>query len=336
MNRRNLLKSAASVATGAVLLSSDPEGVSGAGTKNVASTDKLDPFVETHDGTKLFCKDWSPKSSEKAKPVLFVHSWALNSDMWQYQMVHLASHGLRCLAYDQRGHGRSSQPGYGYDYHTLAADLAAVIEHFGLHDVTLVGHSIGCGEIVRYLSRHGSSRVARVAFIGTATPFALKTPDNPDGQERAIFDKFRAACLKDFPKWLGENARPFFVPETSPEMVQWVVGLCLQASLKALMDCNVAVTETDLRAELRSHRRSCSGHSRRCGRFRARRNPRAKNRATDTQQPIQSIRRRPPRSNVHPHGPPKLRPPSLHQRLASPCTRPRRSSRGRFGTFPYS
>lgn len=252
MNRRNLLKSAASVATGAVLLSADPEGVSGADRKNVASTDKLDPFVEAHDGTMLFCKDWSPKSSEKAKPVLFVHSWALNSDMWQYQMIHLAGHGLRCIAYDQRGHGRSSQPGYGYDYDTFAADLAAVIEHFDLHDITLVAHSMGCGEVVRYLSHHGSSRVARIVLIGTATPFALKTPDNPDGLDRAVFDKFRAACLKDFPKWLGENARPFFVPETSSEMVQWVVGLCLQASLKALMDCNAAVTETDLRADLRS------------------------------------------------------------------------------------
>jgi non-heme chloroperoxidase len=182
--------------------------------------------------------------------VVFVHSWALNSDMWQYQMIHLSGQGLRCIAYDQRGHGRSSQHGYGYEYDTLADDLAALLEQLDLREVTLVGHSMGCGEIVRYLSRHGSSRVARAVFIGTATPFALKTRDNPDGVDKAVIDKLRASWVKDFPRWLGENARPFFVPETSPEMVQWVVGMCLQASLKALIDCNHAINETDFRAEL--------------------------------------------------------------------------------------
>jgi pimeloyl-ACP methyl ester carboxylesterase len=155
-----------------------------------------------------------------------------------------------CIAYDQRGHGRSSQHGYGYEYDTLADDLASLLEQLDLREVTLVGHSMGCGEIVRYLSRHGSSRVARAVFIGTATPFALKTRDNPDGVDKAVIDKLRASWAKDFPRWLGDNARPFFVPETSPEMVQWVVGMCLQASLKALIDCNHAINETDFRAEL--------------------------------------------------------------------------------------
>jgi pimeloyl-ACP methyl ester carboxylesterase len=247
MNRRNLLTSAASAAAGAALLATDPEAVWANGTKNADAKGRLlpTPFLETRDRAALFYKDWGA-----GKPVVFVHSWALNSDMWQYQMIHLSGQGLRCIAYDQRGHGRSSQHGYGYEYDTLADDLASLLEQLDLREVTLVGHSMGCGEIVRYLSRHGSSRVARAVFIGTATPFALKTRDNPDGVDKAVIDKLRASWAKDFPRWLGDNARPFFVPETSPEMVQWVVGMCLQASLKALIDCNHAINETDFRAEL--------------------------------------------------------------------------------------
>jgi non-heme chloroperoxidase len=247
MNRRNLLTSAISATASAALLATDPDAVWANGTKSVDAKNKLVsmPFLETRDRATLFYKDWGT-----GKPVVFVHSWSLNSDMWQYQMIHLAAQGLRCIAYDQRGHGRSSQPGYGYDYDTLADDLAALLEQLDLREVTLIGHSMGCGEIVRYLSRHGSSRVARAVLIGTVTPFALKTPDNPDGIDKAIFDKLRASWAKDLPKWLGDNARPFFVPETSPEMVQWVVGMCLQASLKALIDCNHATTATDFRAEL--------------------------------------------------------------------------------------
>lgn len=204
------------------------------------------PFIETSDRTSLFYKDWGT-----GKPILFIHGWALNSDMWQYQMLHLASQGLRCIAYDQRGHGRSSDPGQGYDYDRLADDLAAVIEQLNLREVTLVGHSMGGGEVVRYLSRHGNSRIARVVLLASATPFMLKTADNPDGVDKKIFDHMHAMWSRDFPKWLADNARPFFVPETSPEMVQWGVRMCLQSSLKALIDCNQEVTQTDFRAELR-------------------------------------------------------------------------------------
>jgi non-heme chloroperoxidase len=249
MNRRNLLASAISATASAAWLATDPDAVWANGAESVDAKNKLVslPFLETSDRTRLFYKDWGT-----GKPVVFVHSWSLNSDMWQYQMIHLAGQGLRCIAYDQRGHGRSSQPGYGYDYDTLADDLASLLEQLDLREVTLIGHSMGCGETVRYLSRHGSALVARAVLIGTATPFALKTPDNPDGIDKATFDKLRALWAKDLPKWLGDNARPFFVPETSPEMVQWVMGMCLQASLKALIDCNHATTATDFRAELPS------------------------------------------------------------------------------------
>src|SRR6185503_12662725 len=101
--------------------------------------------IAAADGTPLFGKTWG-----SGRPVLFVHSWALNSDMWQYQMIALAARGLACSAYDQRGHGRSGQPGHGHDYDTLADDLATVIAALDLTDLTLVGHSMGCGVIIRY------------------------------------------------------------------------------------------------------------------------------------------------------------------------------------------
>ena len=109
---------------------------------------------------------------------------------------------------------------------------------------------MGCGEIVRYLSRHGSSRVARIVLVSPTTPFTLKTADNPEGIDKAAFDRLRASWSKDFPKWLGQNARPFFTPETSPEMVQWGINMASQTSLKALIDCNRVDTETDFRNEL--------------------------------------------------------------------------------------
>src|SRR5215475_14622464 len=243
MRRRNVLKSVAFAAAGVGL----GAVVSAGGQKTEASTaiTTRTPFIATRDGASLFYKDWG-----KGEVVLFVHSWALNSDMWQYQMVHLAGQGLRCVAYDSRGHGRSSDPGRGYDYDTLAGDLAAVIEQLNLREVTLVGHSMGCGVVVRYLSSHGPRRVARVALVSPSLPFLLKTENNPDGVDKSVFERLRATWSKDFPKWLADNARPFFTPETSPEMIQWGINMCLQASLKALIDCNRADTETDFRAEL--------------------------------------------------------------------------------------
>src|SRR5262249_22029572 len=119
-------------------------------------------FLEARDGTRLFTLDWG---STSARPVVFTHAWALNAHLWEYQMNELVDHGLRCVAYDRRGHGRSSDPGRGYDFDTLADDLAMVLDRLDLRDATLVGHSMGGGEIARYLSRHGKARVARTVLI---------------------------------------------------------------------------------------------------------------------------------------------------------------------------
>lgn len=203
------------------------------------------PFVTAEDGTQLYFKDWG-----EGRPVVFISSWSANADMWQYQMAPMAAAGFRCVAYDRRGHGRSSQPSTGYDYDTLADDLAAVIDDRELCGATLVGHSMAAGEIVRYLSRHGKGRVARVVLIAPTTPFVLQTPDNPDGVPNAMFEQVRAQLAADFPRWLADNADPFFVPETSPAMRAWVLGLSLQCSLVAALGCNHVFCETDFRAEL--------------------------------------------------------------------------------------
>jgi non-heme chloroperoxidase len=243
MFRRQVLQSVGTLAAGVGVRAIGIEAV--ATQASAAEAGRIRDIV-TPDGTSLFHKEWG-----SGRAVVFVSSWGLNADMWAYQMVALSGPEVRCIAFDRRGHGRSSDPGRGYDYDTLADDLATVIERLELNEITLIGHSMGAGEIVRYLSRHGPSRVARVVLLAPTTPFLLKTTDNPDGVDKAVFDQMRAAWRRDFPKWLFDNARPFFVPDTSTEMIRWVGGMLLQSSLKALIDLNVQVTETDFRGELR-------------------------------------------------------------------------------------
>ena len=207
-------------------------------------------YIETRDGTRLFYKDWGT-----GKPVVFIHGWALGADMWEYQMPYLAGEGLRCIAYDKRGCGRSGQPWGGYDFETFADDLAAVIDQLHLHEVTLVGHSMGCGDITRYLSRHGAGRVARAALVAPTTPFILKTADNPEGLDKSVFDNIVAELGRDRPRFLAAGAPAFFGrggPNSpiSPEMIQWAVGLFFQASPKAMTDMIRAMSETDFRKDL--------------------------------------------------------------------------------------
>jgi non-heme chloroperoxidase len=207
---------------------------------------RVGPYIERPDGTSLFFKDWG-----KGDPVVFVHSAGNSSDVWAHSMIHIVKQGFRCVAFDRRGHGRSSVPGGGYDYDTLADDLAGVIDAFDLQRATLVGHSMGCGEVVRYLARHGSRRVARIALVAPTLPFLLRTSDNPSGIPKDYFEHIRAEWARDYPKWLAANAAPFFTPETSKEMIQWGISLAYQTSLHAAIESNVAVTETDFREELR-------------------------------------------------------------------------------------
>jgi non-heme chloroperoxidase len=203
-------------------------------------------FIRTADEVKLFYRDWG-----QGEPIVFLASWALPSDQWNYQMLALSEQGFRCVAFDRRGHGRSSDPGRGYDFDTLADDLAAVLDVLDLRGVTLVGHSMGPGEIVRYLTRHGGDRVARIALLGTITPLLHRTADNPYGIDASYFETFRRdELMRDFPKWIEDTLPPFVTPQTTPQMRDWVRGMALQASGKALLDCNRAITTADFRDEL--------------------------------------------------------------------------------------
>ncbi|MFM2302832.1 MAG: hypothetical protein RLZZ135_235 [Cyanobacteriota bacterium] len=215
-------------------------------------------FIETHDGTRLFYQDWGT-----GKPVVFVHGWGLGAAMWEYQMLALSvgvasleeNRGLRCIAYDKRGCGRSEQPSFGYDFDTFADDLADLIEQLDLEDVILVGFSAGGGDVARYLSRHGTDRVAKTILINTITPFILKTDDNPEGIDQSIFDTMIKALEFDRPQYLTASAPSFFglglpTVSISPELMQWGIDLALQASPKATIEMVRAFYLTDFRSDL--------------------------------------------------------------------------------------
>jgi non-heme chloroperoxidase len=202
--------------------------------------------VAARDGTGLFIREWG-----KGRPMLFVHAWALESRMWQLQFMGMAAHGFRCVGFDRRGHGRSDAPAKGYDLDTLADDIASVIQRLDLRDITLVGHSMGGGEVVRYLARHGGARVRNVVLVAPTTPFLTKTADNPYGAPTEFFKARQAEWIADFPAWIEANKKPFFTPDTSPETMDWVARMMTDAYLPALIACNEAFTGTDLRPDLK-------------------------------------------------------------------------------------
>ncbi|NKC31570.1 alpha/beta fold hydrolase [Falsiroseomonas selenitidurans] len=202
-------------------------------------------MIRTSDDVRLF-----HRALGAGPPVLFLASWSLPSDSWGQPMLAMAEAGLRAVAYDRRGHGRSDHPPGGYDYDRLADDLAEVMAALDLREVTLVAMSGAAGEAVRCLTRHGAARVARLALIGPTTPLLQQAPDNPDGIPAAALDALRAELRADFPAWLAANARPFGGPKPSEAMLDWIRGLALQASLPGLLAFHRALAGTDFRAEL--------------------------------------------------------------------------------------
>ncbi|HEX3699933.1 MAG TPA: alpha/beta hydrolase [Phenylobacterium sp.] len=182
-------------------------------------------------------------------PVVLVHAWAMHSQMWDRQVEALTQAGLRVVTFDRRGHGRSPDPGRGYDMDTLADDLAAVLDQLDLTGVTLVGHSMGGAEVIRYLARHGDARVRQAVLLAPAAPFLTQTPDNPTGVPAQAFEQLRAAWVEDFPKWAADNAAPFFTPRTSPETVAYGVRMMLECPLPVALACNRALVATDLRGD---------------------------------------------------------------------------------------
>lgn len=205
-----------------------------------APTRRSNPFVETNDGTRLFYRDWGVGA-----PIVFCHPWGLNSDIFEYQLTALSEQGFRCVAYDRRGHGRSDDPGYGYDLDQLAADLATVVEELDLRNVTLVGYSMGSAEAVRYVSRDGADRVSRVV---------LTSPLRPTGSDPVTTSAFIDALAKDRPAALTAGL-PLFVGRdqlVSPALAQWVLDQFLRASPKSSIECQRANATSQYGDDLKS------------------------------------------------------------------------------------
>lgn len=242
MQRRHLLSAATSSLAGALLA---PRIQAQAAAANAARKRAHVASITAQDGTQLFCRDWGDGS-----PLVFLSGWGLPSDNWSYVMAPLAANGFRCIAYDRRGHGRSTDPGRGYDYDTLAGDLGSVLQQLDLRHVTLVAHSMSGGEAVRYLSKASTNRVSKLVLVATTLPYLTKTPDNPDAIDPKFFEQFRSTLLTDFPKWLRDNSRPSVLPETSDALVEWGMRMMQDTSLQAIVECNRAMTSTDFRAEV--------------------------------------------------------------------------------------
>ncbi len=207
-------------------------------------------YLTTKDQTKLYVKDWGA-----GRPVILMSGWPLSSDSWDDQAMALASAGYRTIAYDRRGFGRSSQPWSGYDYDTLADDLAAVIEQTGAKDVTLVGFSMGGGEVARYMSRQAGKSVKQAVLISSVVPYMLKTKDNPNGTAKAVFDTMTQGMKADRAKFFASFFKDFFGagPASQPvsdELIDWARSQAMLASLHATLECAKSFATTDFRPDL--------------------------------------------------------------------------------------
>lgn len=213
-------------------------------------------FIKTHstnsiDSINIFYQEYG-----KGIPVIFIHGWPLNHEMWEYQLLELSKHNMRCIAYDRRGFGKSDRPWKDYDYDTLADDLNELINQLNLTDVVLVGFSMGGGEVARYIGKYGSDKISKVVLISSVTPFRLKTADNPDGAEKQTFADTIHKIETDRPAFLAEFAKKFFGVDAtnqsvSKEILDWNQTLCLMSSAKATIDCVHSFSETDFRNDLK-------------------------------------------------------------------------------------
>ncbi|KRB57011.1 arylesterase [Flavobacterium sp. Root186] len=206
--------------------------------------------METAKNVKLYVKDYG-----KGKPVILIHGWPLSNEMWEYQVEFLVRNNYRVIAYDRRGFGKSSQPWEGYDYDTLTDDLSEIINQLELENVTLVGFSMGGGEVVRYFSRHQGKGVAKAALISSIIPFLLKTEDNPEGHPREKSETTAAAIKEDRIGFVDNFGKTFFGVNIinkplSTALLEYYRMLCSFASPHATLKCAESFSFTDFRDEL--------------------------------------------------------------------------------------
>jgi non-heme chloroperoxidase len=209
------------------------------------------PSITTKDGAQIFYKDWG-----SGQPVVFSHGWPLNADAWDEQLLFFASNGFRAIAHDRRGHGRSSQTWAGNDMDTYADDLAALVKALDLKQAIHVGHSTGGGEVVRYLGRHGTARVAKAVLVDAVPPFLLRTADNPEGLPKETYDQIRQAVTTDRSQFWKDFAILFYGAnrpgaKVSEGILDQFWRLSMQAGLVAVFECIHAFGETDFREDLK-------------------------------------------------------------------------------------
>ena len=207
--------------------------------------------ITVKDGTTIYYKDWG-----KGQPIVFSHGWPLNADAWDSQMLFFGQRGFRVVAHDRRGHGRSGQTWDGNDMSTYADDLAELFEELDLHDAVMIGHSTGGGEVARYISRHGSKRVAKAVLISAVPPIMVKSDKNPGGLPIEVFDGIRAGVAGDRSQFYKDLSMPFFgynregakISEGAQENF-WFQGM--QSGVKGSYDCVKAFSETDFTEDLK-------------------------------------------------------------------------------------
>jgi non-heme chloroperoxidase len=212
------------------------------------------PFLSVGDENsgpiELFYEDHGSGS-----PVVMIHGYPLSGRAWDKQLTVLLAAGRRVITYDRRGFGKSSQPSFGYDYDTFAADLAALMDELDLQDATLIGHSMGTGEVTRYLGTFGSARVRSAVLVSPIPPFLLHTDDNPEGLPGSLFDGFMKEAKADVPAWMKGfldnfyNIDEFGGTLVSDQAFQASWNIASAASAVAAVAC-IKTWEADFRADL--------------------------------------------------------------------------------------
>lgn len=212
------------------------------------------PFIKSSrfesDPVNIYYEDYG-----NGKPVVFIHGWPLSGSMWEYQITQLSRQGFRCIAYDRRGFGKSERPFTGFDYDTLASDLKALLDQLDLHNVTLVGFSMGGGEIARYFSMYGGARVNKVVLVSAVVPYMLKTDDNPDGVPQEVFDEMTEKMIADRPAFLEGFNKDFYgvgvlnKPVTEAYLTNALIK-GMDASPIATLECAKSFSSTDFRKDI--------------------------------------------------------------------------------------
>ena len=209
------------------------------------------PYVTTKDHVRLYVKDWGT-----GRPVIMLHGWPLSADTFDDLAMAVANAGLRAVAYDRRGFGRSDQPWSGYDYNTLTDDLNSVIhEYGGATDAALLGFSMGGGEVARYMSRHGGRGVTQAILVASVVPYMLKTANNPNGVDQSVFDTMAKGITEDRAGFWSSFFKDFYgvgmvSHPVSAEVLQWSCNVSMQAGLNATLGCAKAFSSTDFRPDL--------------------------------------------------------------------------------------